>query len=152
MCTCVRACMHACACVKWCPDKYGGINIDTYLTCSYNTILWCLYCGVGVNGQDPSVTIMPDPDMDFYTVGDNLTLTCIVDPLPTDTSITVTYLWQCSACFANGTTTPTITRILTDMDNSTIDCLVTIDGNVTMADMMFDLQVTQGIVLDILSV
>ena len=106
-----------------------------------------------MSGQDPSVTIEPDPDMDFYTVGDNLTLTCTVDPLPTDTNIIVTYLWHCSSCFANGMTTPTISRILTDMDDdSMIDCSVDIDGNVTMADMMFDLQVTQGTVLDIFSV
>ena len=100
-----------------------------------------------MSGQDPSVTIMANPDVEFYTVGNNLTLMCIADPLPTDTSISITYLWQCSGCFANGMTTPTISRILTDMDNSTIDCSVDIDGNVTMADMMFDLQVTQGTVL-----
>ena len=105
-----------------------------------------------MSGQDPSVTIMPAPNVEFYTVGNNLTLTCIVDPLPTDTSVTVTYSWECSGCFADGMTTPTISRILTDMDNSTIDCSVDIDGNVTMADMMFDLEVTQGTVLDILSV
>ena len=105
-----------------------------------------------MSGQDPSVTIMPDPDVDFYTVGNNLTLTCTVDPLPTDTSITVTYSWECFGCFADGMTTPTITRILTDMDNSTIDCSVDIDGNMTITEMPFDLQVTQGTVLDILSV
>ena len=106
-----------------------------------------------MSGQgSPNVTIVANPEMNFYTVGNNLTLMCTVNPLPTNISITVTYLWECSGCFANGTTTPTITQILTDMDNSTINCSVTIDGTVTMANMTFDLQVTQGTVLDNLSV
>ena len=105
-----------------------------------------------MSGQgSPNVTIVANPDIDFYTVGDNLSLMCTVDPSPTDTS-NVTYSWQCSGCFANGMTTPIINRILTDMDNSTINCLVDINGTVTMANMTFDLQVTQGTVLDNLSV
>ena len=104
-----------------------------------------------MSGQgSPNITIVANPEMNFYTVGNNLTLMCTVDPLPTNT--TVTYLWECSDCFANGMTIPIITRILTDMDNSTINCSVTIDGTVTMANMTFDLQVTQGTVLDNLSV
>ena len=105
-----------------------------YLNCSYQ------YCGIGVSGQD-TVTIVADPDNDTYAVADSLTLTCTIDPPPTDT---VAYLWNCSGCFADGMTTPTISRVLTDMDNSTINCTVTIDGNVTMTDMPFNLQVTRG--------
>lgn len=105
-----------------------------------------------MSGQDTTVIIEATPDMDTYAVGDNLTLNCTADPLPTDTSITVTYLWECSGCFANGLTTPTINRILTVMDNSTISCTVNVSGNVTMTDMPFDLQITQGIVIDNLTV
>ena len=104
-----------------------------------------------MSGQD-TVTIMAIPDMDTYTVADNLTLICTLDPPPTDTSVTVTYLWECSGCFADGLMTATISRVLTDMDNSTIDCTVTVDGNDTMTDMPFDLQVTEGIVIDNLTV
>ena len=99
---------------------------------------------VGVNGQD-TVTIEATPDMDTYAVADNLTLMCTLDPPPIDTSVTVTYLWECSNCFANGLITPTINRILTDMDTTMIDCRVNNSGNVTMTDMAFDLQVTRGI-------
>ena len=120
-----------------------------------------------MSGQD-TVTIEATPDMDTYAVGDNLTLMCILDPPPNDTNITVTYLWECSDCFADGLTTPTINQILTDMDTAMIDCTVdnggnetmtdnnggndtmtdNNDGNVTMTDMPFDLQVTRGIVID----
>ena len=86
--------------------------------------------------------------MPFYTVGDNLTLNCTANPLPTNTSINVTYSWQCSGCFADGMMTPTVNRTLTVMDNSTINCTVNVGGNVTTADMLFYLQVTQGIVID----
>ena len=120
----------------------------------YTSALTILYCGVGVSGQNTtSVTIDANPDLDFYTVGGNLVLTCTIDPIPTDTSSSVTYLWECSGCFANGMTMPTISQILTDMDDdSLIDCSATIDGNVSMTDMSFDLQVTQGTVLDKLCV
>ena len=77
-----------------------------------------------------------------YTVGDSLTLTCMVDPMPNSTS-TVSYMWECSDCFADGMTTPNFTRILTDMDNDDIACMVTIDGVVYMSE-TFMLQVTQG--------
>ena len=111
------------------------------LLLQYNTV-------VGVSGQDTTVTIEAIPDMNTYAVGDNLTLMCILDPTPTDTSITVTYLWECSGCFANGLTTPTINRILTDMDTTMIDCTVNVSGNVTMTDIPFDLQVTRGTYCD----
>ena len=104
-----------------------------------------------MSGQD-TVIIEATPDMETYAVEDNLTLNCTLNPAPTDTSITVTYLWECSDCFADGLTTPTVNRILTVMDNSTIDCSVDVGGNVTMADMPFDLQITRGIVIDNLTV
>ena len=104
-----------------------------------------------MSGQD-NVTIVAIPDMNTYAVGDNLTLTCTLNPAPTDTSITVTYLWECSGCFADGLTTPTVTQTLTDMDTTMIDCTVDVGGNVTMTDMPFDLQVTRGIVIDNLTV
>ena len=75
-------------------------------------------------------------------------LTCTVNP---DPNATVTYLWNCSGCFANGLTMSTISRVLTDMDSSTIDCTATIDGNATRTDMPFNLQVT-GIIIDNLTV
>ena len=100
-----------------------------------------------MSGQD-NVTIVAIPDMDTYAVGDNLTLMCTLNPEPTDTSITVTYSWECSGCFADGLTTPTVNRTLTDIDTTMIDCTVDVDGNVTMTDMPFDLQVTRGIVID----
>ena len=113
-----------------------------YLNCSYQ------YCGIGVSGQD-TVTIMADPDNDTYAVADSLTLTCTI---PTTATDTVTYLWSCSGCFADGLNMSTISRVLTDMDNSTIDCTATIDGNMTMTDAPFDLQVTRGIVIGNLTV
>ena len=81
--------------------------------------------------------------MTTYTVGDSLMLTCTVDPMPSISSI-VTYLWECSDCFANQMTTQNITRALTDMDNGGIDCTVTIDGTNYMSEMTFELEVTQG--------
>ena len=99
-----------------------------------------------------TVTIVAIPDMDTYAVGTSLTLNCTLDPPPTDTSITVTYLWECTSCFANGLTTQIISRVLTDMDTAMIDCTVDNGGNETMTDMLFDLQVTRGIVIDNLTV
>ena len=97
-----------------------------------------------MSGQDITVAIEATPERDDYMVGESLTLMCVPTPQPAGTNL-VSYLWECDGCFANGTTMPTITRILNDMDgNSMIDCSVTIDGNVTMSDMTFDLQVTQG--------
>ena len=96
-----------------------------------------------MSGQS-NVTIVAIPDILYYTVGDNLTLICTVDPPPTDANVTVTYLWDCSGCFADGLMTATISQILTDMDNSTIDCTVNNDGNVTMTNIPFYLEVTRG--------
>ena len=111
-------------------------------------ILTTQYCGVGVSGQnvDYSVTIMPDPVKDTYLVGETLTLTCMIDPT-VPTNATVIYTWECGGCFAEASMASTVTRTLTDMDNSTIDCSATVDGgNITMTDMTssFDLQVMQG--------
>ena len=115
------------------------------LLLQYNTV-------VGVNGQgQTNVTIVANPNMGLYSVGDNLMLTCTVNPTPTDPSATVTYLWNCSSCFADGLNMSTISRALTETDSSTIDCTVTIDGNATRTDMPFNLQVT-GIVIDNLTV
>ena len=99
-----------------------------------------------------NVTIVANPDMDTYAVADNLTLICTVDPPPTDANVTVTYLWNCSGCFADGLMTATISQILTDMDNSTISCRINNSGNVTVTNTPFDLQVTRGIVIDNLTV
>ena len=83
--------------------------------------------------------------MASYTVGSTVTLACVVDPVITSTRITPMYSWQCdTSCFADGMTTPTITRQLTDMDSGLIECSVTINGDEYMSD-MFDLQVSQGI-------
>ena len=115
------------------------VIIEYTPNCSYNTI----HCGVGVSGQDDNniVTITTNPNRTSYLVGQNLTLTCMVDP----DDATAAYSWNCSGCFANGNTTQTINRTLTAMDNnSMIDCSVTIDGNVSLTDTPFDLQVIQG--------
>ena len=105
----------------------------------YNTI----HCGVGVSGQNDTnnVTITTTPNRISYLVGQNLMLTCmVVPPVPADAN--ATYSWNCSGCFADGIMTQTISRILTAMDsNSMINCSVTIDGNVSMTDTPFDLQV-----------
>ena len=104
------------------------------------------FCTVGANGQNYSVTIEVDPDLASYTVGSSVTLECVVDPVITDTSITPMYLWQCdTGCFADGMTKPTIARHLTENDSGVINCSVTIDGDEYMSDIIFDLQVTEGI-------
>ena len=102
-----------------------------------------LTCGAGVNGQSVNVTIMTDPNMASYTVGDNLTLTCMVDPLPTSTATNVSYSWNCSDCFADGMNSSVFNQVLTDMDSSNINCSATINGTVYRSD-VFDLRVTQG--------
>ena len=87
---------------------------------------------------------MPD-DVEPYTVGDSLTLTCMLAPSVNTTDRDVTYLWECNGCFANGMTAMVITQSLTDMDTSMINCLVTVDNDTFMTDTPFDLRVTQGI-------
>ena len=98
-----------------------------------------------MNGQDYDVSIMANPNMTSYTVGDSLMLTCVVDTVPSSTAITstVTYSWECSSCFANEMNSSMITQVLTDMDTSNISCSATINGTVYRSD-VFDLQVTQG--------
>ena len=84
--------------------------------------------------------------MASYTAGSTVTLECVVDPVITGTGITPMYSWQCdTSCFANGTTTPMITRQLTDIDSGVINCSVTIDGIMYVSNITFDLQVSQGI-------
>ena len=95
------------------------------------------FCGVGVNGQ--TVTIVANPSTSFYTVGDSLMLTCMISPSPL-ANATVTYSWTCSDCFADGQTTETITRQLTDMDAGPIDCTATINGDDIMTVAPFNLQ------------
>ena len=116
---------------------YGMSNCNLILfSCSLN-------CGVGVNGQDYNVTIMATPNMTSYTVGGNLMLRCVVDPVPSSTAITVTYSWECFGCFANEINSSVINQVLTDMDTSMINCSATINGTVYRSD-VFDLQVTQS--------
>ena len=84
--------------------------------------------------------------MAFYTVGSNVTLECVVDPVITNTNITPMYSWLCdTGCFADGMTTSTITQHLTDMDSGVIECSVNVDDDEYMSDILFDLQVTEGI-------
>ena len=72
-----------------------------------------------------------------------MTLNCVVDPV---FSITPMYSWQCdTSCFADGITTATINRRITENDSGVINCSVTINGNEYMSDIIFDLQVTKGI-------
>ena len=96
----------------------------------------------GVSGQSFNVTIMAIPDMTSYSVGNNLTLTCVVDPMPLANS-SVMYAWNCTGCFANEMNSSMITQVLTDMDTSMINCSATIDGTPYRSG-VFDLQVTQG--------
>lgn len=96
---------------------------------------------VGANGQH--VTIVANPNLTSYTVGDIVLLTCMVDSLVDTTNSTVTYSWHCSDCYANGRTTQSIAQQLTDMDSSMITCSVTANGVVYNSN-MFNLQVTRG--------
>ena len=112
-----------------------------------------MFCCVGVNGQSGStqsynVTIIANPNTTTYTVGDSVTLICAVDPPIVSTSIIVTYLWQCDGCFADNSTDIAIMRNLTDMDTSTIDCSAIINDVVFMTDESFNLQVTQGMAIN----
>ena len=100
----------------------------------------CSLCGVGTNGQ---VTIMPDA-VGPYRVGDTVTLSCMQDLSANITNRTVEYLWQCNGCFAQGSTDMNITRRLTDMDSSMINCSVFIGTIMSGTSMLFDLQVTEG--------
>ena len=102
-----------------------------------------------MNGQSGrtllyNVTITATPSTTNYTVGDSVTLICMVDPPIASTSVTVTYLWQCDGCFADGDTDMVIMSTLTDMDTSMIDCSAIVDGVNFTTDIPFSLQVTQG--------
>ena len=101
------------------------------------------YC-LGANGQMYNVTITASPNTTAYTVGDLLTLTCIVDPPIVSTTINVTYSWQCDGCFAHNRTDMAVIETLTDMDTSMINCSATVDDIVFTSDIPFNLQVTQG--------
>ena len=128
---------------------------------SYNygdTQISTLFCCVGVNGQSGSgqtgsgqvyiITIAASPNTSIYTVGDLVTLMCIVDPPITSTAASVTYSWQCDDCFANGMTDMVIMRQLTetDVDAGMISCSATVDGVKFMTATPFDLEV-QGMVI-----
>ena len=102
-----------------------------------------LNCGVGVNGQSVNVSIMTDPNMTSYSVGVNLMLTCMVNPMPTSTATNVSYSWNCSGCFANERNSSVFNQVLTDRDSSNISCSATINGTVYRSDVL-DLRVTQG--------
>ena len=79
--------------------------------------------------------------MASYTVGNSLTLMCMLDSsVINTTSRNVTYSWQCHECFANGVFNMSVTRDLTDMDSSTISCTYNVDGD--MFTTSLDLQVT----------
>ena len=113
---------------------YGDIVIST------------LFCCVGVNGQSGSglvytVTITATPNTTTYSVGDLVTLMCMVDPL---ISSDVTYSWQCNGCFADGMTNIAIMRVVSEMDSTMINCSATINNETFRTDVPFDLQVTQG--------
>ena len=112
--------------------KNVDFNINTTIMCTFG-------CCIGVNGQSFNVSIVVDPSMASYTVGDNLTLTCMVDPMPNSTASAVTYSWSCSGCFADGMNSPVISQVLTDMDSGSISCSVDING--TVQSDMFDLQI-----------
>ena len=103
----------------------------------------------GQSGSTPSynVTITATPSTTNYTVGDSVTLICMVDPPIASTSVIVTYSWQCDGCFADGDTDMVIMRTLTDMDTSMINCSATVDGVNFTTDEPFDLQVTQGMAI-----
>ena len=103
----------------------------------------------GQSGSTPlyNVTIIATPNTATYTVGDLVTLMCLVDLSIASTSVTVTYLWQCHGCFADGVTDMVIMRTLTDMDTSMINCSAIVDGVVFTTDEPFNLQVTQGMVI-----
>ena len=102
----------------------------------------------GQSGSTPSynVIINATPNATTYTVGDLVTLICLVDPPIVSTSVSVTYLWQCDGCFANNTDM-VIMRTLTDMDTSMINCSAIVDGVAFTTDIPFNLQVTQGMTI-----
>ena len=96
-----------------------------------------------MRAQENTVTIEVSPEKEFYTVGENLSLSCVINPLPPPP---IFYEWECDGCFADGMITKVISRNLTDMDgNSIIRCSVEFQPeNSTFQSNRFNLQVTQG--------
>ena len=113
-----------------------------------DTVISASFCCVGVsgtgsgsgNGQVYTVTITAIPNTTTYSVGDLVTLLCMVNP---PISSDVTYLWQCNSCFADGMTDMAITRVLSEMDNAMINCSATINKEALTTVVPFNL-VTQG--------
>ena len=95
------------------------------------------------SGQVYMVTITATPNRTTYSVGDLVTLMCMVDP---PISSDVTYSWHCDGCFADGMTDMAINRVLSEMDNAMINCSATINNETFRTDVPFDL-VTQGRVI-----
>ena len=109
-----------------------------------DTVISTLFCCVGVNGRSElvyTVVITATPNTTTYSVGDLVTLMCTVDP---PASSNVTYSWQCDGCFADGMTDMAIMRVLSEMDNTMINCSATISNDTFITDVPFDLQVTRG--------
>ena len=119
---------------------------DTLTSSDYCYMHDSVIC-VGTSGQHYNVTIEASSTTTSYTVGDNITLTCVVNSSITSNNSNISYMWTCPGCFADGMTTPTISHHLTSMDSNMIDCSATVDGVVYMTDIPFDLQVAQGITL-----
>ena len=118
-----------------------NINAQTYVHSL--TFLATQFCAVGVSEKGYNVTIEVYPDLASYIVGSTVSLECVVDPVIAGTPV---YSWECdTGCFADGMTTPTITKCLTDNDSGVINCSVTIDDDEYISDILFDLQVTKGI-------
>ena len=110
-----------------------------------DTVISTLFCCVGVSGQSGNelvytVTITAIPNTTTYSVGDLVTLMCMVDP----PYVNVTYSWLCNDCFADGMTNMTIVGNLTEMDNTMIYCSATNYNNTFTTIVSFDLQVTRG--------
>ena len=110
-----------------------------------NTVISTLFCCVGVNGQSGSgsgsglvytVTITATPSTRSYSVGDIVTLMCMVDP---PTSSDVMYSWQCDGCFADGMTDMAIMRVLSEMDNAMINCSATFNNEALTTVVPFNL-------------
>ena len=111
-----------------------------------DTVISTSFCCVGVSGtgsgsgQLYTVSIAATPNTIIYSVGDLVTLMCMVDP---STSSDVTYSWQCDGCFADGMTDMAIIRVLSEMDNTMINCSATINNETFRTDVPFNL-VTRG--------
>ena len=83
--------------------------------------------------------------MTNYIVGDNLILMCMLDTTSVNTTgRIVMYSWQCTNCFADGVMNMSVTRVLTDMDSSTISCMYNVGSDMFTATTPFELQVTEG--------